>query len=152
MPCIARFQYRVRLLELAFVVALLAGCAAVEPRPPNPFAGAWTTGERQQIAFRDDTVVLNPPNEPPTAMTAATCEGKFSFAYGRKSREALLQLTPRQPDLRRRLAGLLVQPEYPVAEVACGEGGTTYVMLDERDLVAIHRDVDIAGLERLSRP
>ena len=35
---------------------------------------------------------------------------------------------------------MLPRPEYPVAEVTCGEGGTTYVMLGEQDLLAIHRD------------
>ena len=44
-----------------------------------------------------------------------------------------------------------MQPDYPVAELSCGEGGSTYVLLGERDLVAIHRDRDIAGIERLSR-
>jgi len=38
-----------------------------------------------------------------------------------------------------------------MAELACGEGDSTYVLLDDRDLVVIHRDRDIAGIERLSR-
>jgi hypothetical protein len=138
-----------RFALLALVASLPIGCAA--PPPANPFAGAWTTAERHQIAFRDDTVVVNPPDAQPTPMGAESCAGSFRFAYGRKSREALIGLAPHQPDLTGRLAGLLVQPDYAVAELACGEGGTTYVLLDERDLVAIHRDRDIAGFERLSR-
>ena len=134
---------------LAFLAALAVGCAV--PEPPNPFAGAWTTAERHQIAFRDTTIVVNPPDAQPTAMGAESCAGAFRFGYGRQSREALIGLAPRQPDLRGKLANLLVQPDYPVAELACGEGASTYVLLDERDLVAIYRDRDIAGVERLSR-
>ena len=141
-----------RLALLALVTALPTGCAAPPP-PANPFAGLWTAADKNQIAFRDDTVVLPgpTPQAPPTAMGTEACDGAFSFAYGRKSRDALIALAPHQPDLTRRLTGLLAQPDYPVAELACGEGGTIYVMLDERDLLAIHRDRDIAGIERLSR-
>lgn len=138
-----------RLAAPAFLAALAAGCAA--PPPPNPFAGAWATADRQQIAFRDTTIMVNPPDAQPTAMGAESCAGAFRFGYGRKSREALIGLAPRQPDLRVKLASLLVQPDYAVAELACGEGDSTYVLLDERALVAIYRDRDIAGFERLSR-
>ncbi len=127
-----------RLAVSALLAALAAGCAA--PPPVNPFAGAWATADRQQIAFRDDT-----------AMGAESCAGAFRFGYGRKSREALIGLAPHQPDLRGKLASLLVRPDYPVAELGCGEGDSTYVLLDERDLVAIYRDRDVAGIERLSR-
>ena len=54
-------------------------------------------------------------------------------------------------DLRSRLTLLLVRPDYPVAELGCGEGGTTYVLLDDGKLIAIHRDADVAGIEELSR-
>jgi hypothetical protein len=138
-----------RLLLLA-AATLPAACAGPEP-PANRFAGVWTTAERQQIAFRNDTVVIRPPNSEATPMAAESCDGAFRFGYGRQSREALLALTPRQPDLKKRLTGMLLQADYPVAELACGEGASTYVLLDERDLVVIHRDRDIAGIERLSR-
>jgi hypothetical protein len=138
----------VRLL-LLLAAALPAACAT--PEPTNPFVGAWTTVERQQIAFRNDTLVIRPPNAGPTAMAADTCDGAFRFGYGHKSREALLGLAPRQPDLRNRLQRLLVRPDYPVAELTCGEGASTYVLLDDRDLVVIHRDQDIAGIENLTR-
>jgi hypothetical protein len=143
-----------RLLVLALAALLPAACAgpALSPRPPaNPFAGAWNTPERQQIAFRDDTVVMSPPGAPPTPLGAAVCEGRFRFGYDRKSREALLALTPQQPELRRRLAAQLAGPEYRIAELSCGDGGTIYVLLGERDLLAIHHDRDIAAIERLSR-
>ncbi len=139
-----------RLIVLVLAAVLPAACAAPEP-PANPFAGAWATAERQQIAFRDTTIMVNPPDAAPTAMGAETCAGAFRFSYGRKSRDALLGLTPRQPDLRKKLAGLLVQADYPVAELGCGAGDSTYVLLGERDLVAIYRDRDIAAVERLSR-
>jgi hypothetical protein len=137
-----------RLSALAFLAAL-AACAA--PEPTNPFAGSWTTAERQQIAFRDATIVVNPPDGQATPMAAESCDGAFRFRYSRLSRESLIGLVPHQPDVRGKLASLLVQPDYPVAELACGEGASTYVLLDERDLVAIYRDRDIAGIERLSR-
>jgi hypothetical protein len=142
-----------RLLTLALAALLPAACAGPAPPrlPANPFAGAWNTAERQQIAFRDDTVVMSPPGAPPTPLAAAVCEGRFRFGYDRKSREALLALTPQQPELRRRLAAQLAGPEYRVAELTCGDGGTTYVLLGERDLLAIHHDRDIANFERLSR-
>ncbi len=139
-----------RLALLALAAALPVACAAPEP-PRNPFAGAWATAERQEIAFRADTIVVNPADAAPTAMAAGSCAGAFRFDYGRKSREALLGLMPHQPDLRNQLATLLMRPDYAVAELACGEGDSTYVLLDDRDLVAIHRDRDIAGIERLSR-
>ncbi|HEV8679040.1 MAG TPA: hypothetical protein VGQ90_06670 [Stellaceae bacterium] len=139
-----------RLILLAIAVALPAACVAPEG-PGSPFAGPWTTAERHQIAFRDNTVVVNPADPKPMAMAANSCAGAFRFGYGRKSRDALLGLMPKQPDLRSRLATLLVQPDYAVAELTCGEGDSTYVLLDDRDLVVIHRDRDIAGIERLSR-
>jgi hypothetical protein len=139
-----------RCFLLVLAAALPAACAVLEP-PANPFVGAWTTAERQEIAFRPDTVVVQPPNAAPTAMGKESCDGVFRFAYGQQSREALLGLTPRQPDLRNRLSKLLVRGDYPVAEMTCGEGASTYVLLDDHDLVVIHRDQDVAGIERLSR-
>jgi hypothetical protein len=134
------------------LIAMLPGACVVPPPPSNPFLGAWSTAERSHIAFRDDTVVINPPDAPPTAMSAQSCPGGFQFRYGRQSREALLALAAQQPDLGRRLTSLLVQPEYPVAELHCDQGDNTYVLLNDRDLVAIYRDQGIAGIEQLSRP
>jgi hypothetical protein len=146
----SNLQARARLALLALAAVLPAACVGPGP-PANPFAGAWATAERQQIAFGDTTIVVSPPDGTPTPMGADSCSGAFRFSYGRKNREALLGLTPQQPDLKKKLATLLVQPDYPVAELACGAGGSTYVLLGERDLVAIYRDHDIAGVERLSR-
>lgn len=135
---------------MALAALLPAACVGTAP-PEGPFAGAWSNAERHQIVFRDNTVVQQPAGGPPTALGPSTCEGRFQFAYTRRSRDALIALAPRQPDLRSRLAQLLVQPDYPVAELGCGDGGTTYVLVDDRDLVAIHRDADVAGVEQLSR-
>jgi hypothetical protein len=132
------------------VLAGLTACAALQP-PANPFAGLWTTPEKNQIAFRDDTVVVPGENNQPMTMSAASCDGAFRFDYGRKSRDALVRLAPHQPDLTGKLSNLLVQADYAVAELTCGEGASTYVLLDERDLVVIHRDRDIAAIERMSR-
>ena len=139
-----------RLAVLALAAALPIGCAAPQP-PASPFAGTWTTAEHQEIAFRDNTVIVSPPDAQPTAMGVESCGGTFRFGYGRESREALIGLAPHQPDLAGKLASLLAAPDYPVAELTCGEGASTYVLLDERGLVAIYRDRDIAGIERLSR-
>jgi hypothetical protein len=140
----------IRLIMLVFAAMLPAACAAVAP-PSNPFVGAWANPEKRQIAFRDDTIVITPANATPTALGAASCDGKFRFSYGQKSRDALLTLTPLQPDLQRRIAAQLQRPDYPVAELACGDGGTIYVLLAERDVLAIYHDRDIAGIERLTR-
>ena len=139
-----------RLWAVALISALATACTP--PPSLNPFAGAWSSAERHQIAFRDDTVVLNPPGQMPTPLGAETCDGRFRFSYIRQNREALLSLVARQADLRRRLNDMLANPDYQVAEVSCGEGGTTYVMLSEKELVAIHQAADIAGIERWSRP
>ena len=140
---------RCRFIVLILVAALPAACAA--PGPQSPFAGAWNGAERHQISFRDNTVVQQPAGGPSPALSPETCSGRFRFAYARRSRQELIALAPAQPDLRSRLTLLLVRPDYPVAELGCGEGGTTYVLLDDRNVIAIHRDADVAGIEQLSR-
>ncbi|MBV9824306.1 MAG: hypothetical protein JO001_01290 [Alphaproteobacteria bacterium] len=140
---------RAALIAMSLLPAACVGVLA--PPPSNPFAGAWTTPDRAQVDFNDSTVLLGQVGEQPTAMSPQTCDGKFVFAYGEKPRDVLLGLTPRQPDLQRRLSGLLVQPQYPVAEVNCGDGYSAYVLVDPQNIVVVHRDGDTAGLERLTR-
>jgi len=145
---------RRRLLSAgAVATALLAGCATPAPPPPpaNPFVGTWATADNDRITFRDDTVVINQPNGPGTVMGPQECRGKFRFGYERKNRDALTGLVTRQEDLRRKLVGLLPRPDYPVAEMGCDQGDHTYVLLGDNELLAIYRDGDIAGLDRLSR-
>ncbi len=144
--------YPGRLFVMALAAAVPAACTTTVPKPAgNPFIGTWSTPDRHQIAFRNDTVVLNPPGEPPTPMSAATCDGQFRFGYSRWNRDVLIGLAARQPELASELSRELVQPEYQIASVSCGEGGTTYVLLDERDVLAIHNDRDIGAVEKLTR-
>jgi hypothetical protein len=140
---------RSRYIALILLAALPAACVA--PEPQSPFTGAWNGAERHRISFRDNTVVQQPADGPPTTLGPETCLGRFRFGYAHRSRDALIALAPEQPDLRSRLTLMLVRPDYSVAELGCGEGGTTYVLLDDRNLIAIHRDADVAGIEELSR-
>ena len=145
-----------KLLALAFVLLLPAACVEPTPpppppAPPNPFAGDWSTPERTRIAFRDDTVVINPPEMPATVLGKEACPGWFNFGYVRKRRDELTALAAQQPDIQRRLETMLVQPEYPVALLFCDRGESTYVLLDDHDLVAIYRDRGIVGVEQLTR-
>ena len=140
-----------RLVAVA-TAALPAACAMPPAAPSNPFLGAWATPEHNELTFRDATVVVNPSGATrPIEMSAQECAGRFRFDYTRKSREALTALASRQPDLQAQLSNLLQRPEYPVAELACDKGANTYVLLDDRDLVAIYRDGEIAAIERLKR-
>jgi len=143
-----RTSSRCRYIALILFASLTA-CAA--PEPQSPFTGTWSGAERHQISFRDNTVVQQPAGAPATILGPETCAGRFRFGYVRRNRQELIALAPEQPDLRSRLTLLLVRPDYPVAELGCGEGGTTYVLLDDRKLIAIHRDADVAGIEELSR-
>lgn len=131
--------------------ALLA-CAAPEPVPArNPFVGAWTTGENDSITIQQDTIVQTQADGHSTALDKNTCRGLFRFGYGTQSRQALTDLIPRQPDLRKKLSDLLVEPSYPVARLDCDRGDQTYVLLNDRQLVAIYRDGDIGAIDRLVR-
>lgn len=131
--------------------ALPAGCA-MPPAPTNPFLGAWATSENNELMFREATVVVNPSGAArPIEMSPQECGGRFRFDYTRKSREALTALAQQQPDLQAQLGNLLQRPDYPVAELACDQGANTYVLLDDRDLVAVYRDGNIASIERLKR-
>ena len=69
----------------------------------------------------------------------------------RGSPQALTDLITRQPDLRQKLSELLVEASYPVARLDCDRGDQTYVLLNDRQLVAIYRDGDIGAIERLVR-
>jgi hypothetical protein len=118
----------------------------------NPFLGTWVTAENASIVIRQDTIVQNQPDGQSTALDKNVCRGVFRFAYGTKTRQALTDLVPRQPELRHRLSDLLVEPSYPTAELDCDRGDQTYVLLNERQLVAIYRDGDIGAIDRLARP
>ena len=139
-------------LAVALLALLPTGCAIFEgPAPPNPLIGSWTTAERDKVTFQPDAVVVTPDKGKPTTMGAAECNGVYKLAYGRMATTPLKQLFSSQADLTAQLKQLLVQPEYPVAEITCDRGGTTYLMLDDRQLLAIYRDGAVGGIERMTR-
>jgi hypothetical protein len=129
----------------------LAACAVAPPPPPNPFIGTWATADNDTVTLRQDTVVENQPNGQSTPLDGKTCNGAFSFGYAVWNREALTGLLPRQPNLSKNLSELLAAPTYPVALLRCDQGDHTYVMINDRELVAIYRDGDIGVVERLAR-
>jgi hypothetical protein len=134
------------------VAAIPFACTLSPPsQVENPFLGTWVTAEDASIVIRHDTIVQNQPDGQSTALDKNVCRGVFRFAYGTKSRQALTDLVPRQPELRHRLSDLLVEPSYPIAELDCDRGDQTYVLLNDRQLVAIYRDGDIGAIDRLAR-
>jgi len=139
-------------LTAVALLALLPSCAFLEPGPPaNPLLGTWSTADNDRVTFGPNSVVVTPNNAKPTAMGPGDCNGVFKIAYGRMQTAPFATLFPTQPDLETKLKNLLVKPEYPVADVTCDQGGTTYLMLDDHQLVAIYRDAGIGGVERLTR-
>jgi hypothetical protein len=135
------------------LIALALFACAVPQAPPasNPFIGTWANTENDTITIRQDTVVEKQPNGQATPLDGRTCNGAFSFSYSQRNREALTGMLPRQPNLSQNLSSLLVAPTYPVASLRCDQGDHTYVLLNDRELVAIYRDGDIGVVERLAR-
>jgi hypothetical protein len=140
-----------RFVTISILAAALLACATPPPPPANPFVGTWTTANNDSVTIRQDTVVQTEPDGRTTALDAKACRGVFRFGYTTKSRQALTDLVPRQPGLRRELSEMLVEANYPVAELDCDRGDQTYVLLNDRQLVAIYRDGDIGAIERLAR-
>jgi hypothetical protein len=143
----------VRARLLAALGALLpTACALLEPSaPPNPLIGSWATADRNRVTFSDSAVVVTPADSKPTTMGSADCNGRYKLLYGRMMTAALEQSFPTQPDLQSKLKQLLVRPDYPVADVTCDQGGTTYLMLDDHRMIAVYRDSGVGGLETYSR-
>jgi len=142
----------VRALTVAVLAALPVGCIVLPPPiVTNPFVGTWTTRDNDRITFRDDTIVVAPARGSATVMANESCNGAFGFGYETKGRDALTALVPRQSDLRGKLAALLVQPDYPVAEMRCDQGYNTYVLLGGDQMVAVYRDGAVAGIDRLTK-
>jgi hypothetical protein len=133
------------------IPAALLACIAPEPSAKNPFIGTWATADNESVTIRQDTIVQTQPDGRTTALDKETCRGVFSFAYDTESRQSLTDLVPRQPELRKKLSEMLVEPNYPVAKLDCDRGDQTYVLLDDRQLVAIYRDGDIGAIDRLAR-
>ena len=134
------------------ILLALAACAAPQaPQLQTPFIGTWANADNDTITIRADTIVLNQPNGQSTALGNSECGGVFGFAYAAWNSQALTALLPRQPGLSKNLSEILVAPSYPVAQLHCGHGDQTYILLNDRQLVAIYRDGDIGAIERLAR-
>ena len=148
-----RYRRRLgRVVTLLILAAAPLGCAAPEPPPVlNPFIGTWATADNDSVTIRQDTIVQTQPDGRSTALDKNTCGGVFRFVYETKSRQALTDLITRQPGLRQKLSELLVEPSYAIAELDCDRGDQTYVLLNDRQLVAIYRDGDIGAIDRLAR-
>jgi hypothetical protein len=140
-----------RVVALIIVAGFPVACAVPEPPPRNQFVGTWATADNETVTIRQDTIVQTQPDGQSTALDKNTCRGLFRFVYDTQSRQALTELIPRQPDLRKKLSDLLVEPSYPVARLDCDRGDQTYVLLNDRQLVAIYRDGDIGAIDRLAR-
>jgi hypothetical protein len=141
-----------RLAATVMTAALLSGCVLFPGwAPENPIIGTWANTDNDRVTFNADAVIVTPNNGKPTAMGPDDCNGVFKIAYGRMATAPFATLFPTQADLEDKLKGLLVKSEYPVADVTCDKGGTTYFMIGDRELLAIYRDAGLGGLERLSR-
>ena len=141
-----------RIAATIVAAALLGGCALFPGwAPENPIIGTWANTDNDRVTFTADAVTVTPNNSKPTVMGPGDCNGVFKIAYGRMATAPFATLFPTQADLEDKLKGLLVQPEYPVADVTCDRGGTTYFMIGDRELLAIYRDAGLGGIERLSR-
>jgi hypothetical protein len=132
--------------------AIVAACAAPQAPPPaNPFVGTWATRDDDTVTIRQDTVVENQPNGQNIPLDNSTCNASFSFGYGVRDRTALIGLLSRQPNLEQNLSDLLQAQSYSVAVLRCDKGDHTYVLIDDRELLAIYRDGDIGVIQRLVR-
>jgi hypothetical protein len=141
-----------RIVAMLILGAPVLACVAPEPPPAqNPFIGTWATADNDSVTIRQDTIVQTQPDGRSTALDKNFCRGVFRFGYDTQNRQALTDLIPRQPDLRKKLSELLVEPSYPVARLDCDRGDQTYVLLNDRQLVAIYRDGDIGAIDRLVR-
>jgi hypothetical protein len=138
---------------LAVLAALLpTACAFFEPATPaNPLVGTWTTQDHNKVTFLADAVVVTPEKGPVATLGPADCNGRYKLVTGRMNTASLQKSFPTQPDLQSRLRQFLVQPDYPVVDVTCDQGGTTYLMLDNNRMLAVYRDGGIGGLEAYSR-
>jgi len=146
-----KIKARVRLLAVLAALSPTA-CAFLEPpQAANPLIGTWTTQDHNQVTVRADAVVLTPDKGPPATMGPADCNGRYKLQTGRMETASLQKSFPTQPDLQNKLRQLLVKPDYPVVDVTCDQGGTTYLLLDNSRMLAIYRDAGVGGVEAYSR-
>jgi hypothetical protein len=141
-----------RAIAMLILGAPALACVAPEqPTARNPFIGTWATADNDSVTIRQETIVQTQPDGRSTSLDKNSCRGVFRFGYDTQDRQALTDLVPRQPDLRKKLSELLVEPSYPVARLDCDRGDQTYVLLNDSQLVAIYRDGDIGAIDRLVR-
>jgi hypothetical protein len=141
-----------RARRLAVLAVLpLAACAITGEPPVSPLIGTWGNPENSRVTFAPNAVVIQPEKGAATTMGPAECNGRFKLVYGRMQTAPLKQAFASQADLQAKLKQMLLKPEYPVADVMCDQGGTTYVLLDDRQVLAVYRDAGVGGIERLSR-
>ena len=149
------FGDEMRILRFSTVITcstLVLACALPPaPRVEDPFVGNWVTAENASVTIRPDTIVQHQPDGETTTLDQTACRGMFRFAHATKSRQDLTGLVPRQPELRQKISDILVEQSYPVAELNCDRGDQTYVLLNDRQLLAIYRDGNIGAIERLAR-
>jgi hypothetical protein len=140
-------------LAAAISLALLpTGCFVLEgPPPANPLIGTWSNADNDRVTFSDSSVVVTPNSGKAVTMGPSDCNGVFKVSYGRMATVSFATMFPTQPDLEAQLKKALVAADYPVADVTCDQGGTTYFMLDDRQVLAVYRDSGIGGLEHLTR-
>jgi len=142
-------------LVFAVVVPLAAASCAYLPfrleAPASPLVGSWTTQDHNQVTFRSDAVIVTPDKGQATTMGPGDCNGVYKLQYGVMATDALERSFPSQPDFAGKLRQLLAKPEYPVADVTCDQGGTTYLLLDDRQMLAVYRDSGVGGTEAFSR-
>jgi hypothetical protein len=146
-------EIRAGLRRLAVLGALLCtSCSFLQNQTPaSPLFGNWEDADRNKVTFRADAVVLTPDSGETATMGPATCNGRYQLQYGRMETADLQKSFTSQPDLQNKLKRMLTQPEYPVADVTCDQGGTTYLMLDGNNVLAVYRDSGVGGTESLSR-
>jgi hypothetical protein len=140
-----------RFLAMLVLAAMPLACVVPEQSVQNPFLGTWATADNDSVTIRQDTIVQTQPDGRSTALDKTACRGVFRFVYDTKSRQALTDLISRQPELSRKLSDLLVESNYPTVRLDCDRGDQTYVLLNDRQLVAIYRDGDIGAIDRLAR-
>lgn len=139
---------------VAVSAALLCASCGFLPfqnQSSSPLTGNWADPDHNKVTFRADAVVLTPNDGQPTTMGPGECNGTYKLQYGRMASAALQQSFPSQPDLQNKLKQLLTKPDYPVADVTCDQGGTTYLMLDDNRVLAVYRDAGTGGTQSLSR-
>ena len=146
-------QIKAQARRLAVLAGLLpAACGFFEAPPPtNPLVGTWSTADHNQVIFRADAIVVKPDKGQAATMGPGDCNGVYKLQYGRMATAALQKSFSSQADLTNKLKQLLVKPDYPVVDVTCDHGGTTYLMLDDNRMLAVYRDAGVGGLEAYSR-